>query len=272
VDKILLNGFFPITEKTEYPVEKSKVGIREMGLPYESDPAVTRHLAKFLGRQAQGNGQEPEAGVPYPSAVLFNGGVMKSDLIRERILTVLKRWNPDQELRELPSEDLDLAVAHGAAYYGLARLGRGIRIRGGVGRPYYIGVESSMPTVPGVPTPMKALCVVPFGMEEGTGAELREREFGLVVGEPAVFHLLSSTVRKKDQIGEIVEDWSGEIEEVTTMEAVLPASDAETGGQILPVWLESKVTEVGTLELWCVARDGDRRWKLEFNLREREDA
>lgn len=272
VDNVLLNGFFPITEKTEYPVEKSKVGLREMGLPYQSDPAVTRHLAKFLGRQAQGNDEGPDSGVPYPSAVLFNGGVMKSDLIRERILSVLKRWNPEAELRELPSADLDLAVAHGAAYYGLARKGRGIRIRGGVGRPYYIGVESSMPAVPGIPTPMKALCVVPFGMEEGTGAEIHEREFGLVVGEPAVFHLLSSTTRKKDQVGEIVEDWSGEIEEVTTMEAVLPASDAETGGQVLPVWLESKVTEVGTLELWCVARDTDRRWKLEFNLREREEA
>lgn len=271
VDTILLNGFFPITGKNDYPVEKPRVGIREMGLPYESDPAVTRHLARFLGRQAQGGNGETGSTVPYPTAVLFNGGVMKSELIRQRILTVLKNWNPDQELRELASEDLDLAVAHGATYYGLARLGRGIRIRGGVGRPYYIGIESSMPAVPGIPTPMKALCVVPFGMEEGTEADIREREFGLVVGEPAVFHLLSSTLRKKDQIGEIVEDWSGEIEEVTTMETVLPASDAEAGGNIIPVWLESKVTEVGTLELWCVARDEERRWKLEFNLREREE-
>ncbi len=117
---------------------------------------------------------------------------------------------------------------------------------------------------------MKALCVVPFGMEEGSDAEIRQREFGLVVGEPAVFHLLDSTVRKQDQAGEIVEDWQGDIEEVTTMETVLPATEEEEGGKIIPVWLQSKVTEVGTLELWCVARDENRRWKLEFNLRERE--
>ena len=117
---------------------------------------------------------------------------------------------------------------------------------------------------------MKALCVVPYGMEEGTDAEIRQKEFGLVVGEPAVFHLLASTIRKKDPIGEVVEDWQGEIEEVTTMETVLPASAGQEGrGEVVPVWLQSKVTEIGTLELWCVSRDEERRWKLEFNLRER---
>jgi molecular chaperone DnaK (HSP70) len=268
VEKILLEGFLPITESNEYPKEKPRVGMREMGLPYEADPAVTRHLAQFIGRQAQGVSADDAPAVSFPSAVLFNGGVMKSPLIRERILTVLNRWGGG-EVRELDSADLDLAVARGASYYGLARRGRGIRIRGGVARPYYIGIESAMPAVPGVPTPLKALCVVPFGMEEGTEADIRQREFGLVVGEPAVFHLLSSTTRKKDQIGEVVEDWQGEIVEVTTMETVLSDAEEEAGGRVIPVWLQSKVTEVGTLELWCVARDEDRRWKLEFNLRER---
>ena len=114
-------------------------------------------------------------------------------------------------------------------------------------------------------------CVVPFGMEEGGEVAMRQKEFGLVVGEPAVFSLMASTVRKHDQAGEIVEDWSGEIELVNSMETLLPASESEAGGTLVPVWLESQVTEVGTLELWCVAREGDRRWKLEFNLRERED-
>jgi hypothetical protein len=195
---------------------------------------------------------------------------MKSELLRQRVLSVLNRWHRAGEIRELPSLDLDLAVARGAAYYGLARRGRGIRIRGGTARSYYIGIESSMPSVPGVPTPMKALCVVPFGMEEGSDAEIRQREFGLVVGEPAVFHLLDSTIRKQDETGEIIEDWQGDIEEVTTMETILPATAEEEGGKIIPVWLQSKVTEVGTLELWCVARDENRRWKLAFNLRERE--
>lgn len=167
---------------------------------------------------------------------------------------------------------MDLAVAHGAAYYGIARRGRGIRIRAGAPRTYYIGIESAMPTVPGIPTPMKALCVVPFGMEEGTDAQIRQKEFGLVVGDHAVFHLLASATRKTDETGAIVEDWSGEIEEVTTMETELTTSDGEDGGAVIPVWLESKVTEIGTLELWCVARDdADRRWKLEFNIREEQE-
>lgn len=271
LERTLLDGFFPLGEVSDYPEEKPKIGVREMGLPYESDPAVTRHLAKFLGRQAQGDQAHLGVPVAYPAAILFNGGVMKSDLLRQRVLSVLQRWRGPREIRELASVDLDLAVARGAAYYGLARHGRGIRIRGGTARSYYIGVESAMPSVPGIPTPMKALCVVPFGMEEGSDAEIRQREFGLVIGEPAVFHLLDSNIRKQDHAGEIVEDWQGDIEEVTTMETVLPATSEEEGGKIIPVWLQSKVTEVGTLELWCVARDEDRRWKLEFNLREREN-
>ena len=269
VERILLDGFFPLGESSAYPEEKPRLGVREMGLPYEPDPAVTRHLARFLGRQAQGDLSQSGVPVTYPAAILFNGGVMKSELLRQRVLAVLNRWHGPGEIRELASVDLDLAVARGAAYYGLACHGRGIRIRGGTARSYYIGIETSMPAVPGVPAPMKALCVVPFGMEEGSGAEIRQREFGLVVGEPAVFQLLDSTIRKQDEAGEIVEDWQGDLEEVTTMEAILPATMEEEGGQVTPVWLESKLTEVGTLELWCVARDEDRRWKLEFNLRER---
>jgi molecular chaperone DnaK (HSP70) len=271
VENTLMDGFLPICERTDFPQEKPKVGMREMGLPYESDPAITRHLARFLGRQAQN--AEPSSEMNYPTAVLFNGGVMKAKPLNERVLTVLNQWQEQKEsIRQLISVDLDLAVARGAAYYGLARRDRGIRIRGGTAHSYYIGIESAMPSVPGIPTPLKALCVVPFGMEEGTAAEIRQKEFGLVVGEPAVFHLFASTVRKKDRAGEIVEDWRGEMDEVTTMETVLPGADMEEGGPILPVWLQSKVTEVGTLELWCVDRnDEDRRWKLEFNLREREE-
>lgn len=274
VEDLILDGFFPECGPADYPREKTRVGMREMGLPYAADPAVTRHLARFLGRQAQaGPGADEADGRPLtPTWVLFNGGVMKAVLLRERILTLLRRWrqSPDGGPLELAAADLDRAVARGAAYYGLARRGRGIRIRGGVARSYYIGIASAMPTVPGIPTPIKALCVVPFGMEEGTTAQLSEREFGLVVGETAHFSLLASTVRKHDQAGEVVEDWSGEIEEVNCMEALLPASQADAGGLVIPVWLESTVTEVGTLELWCVARDGARRWKLEFNLKERD--
>jgi hypothetical protein len=275
VEKVMLEGFFPMCEHSDYPQEKARVGMREMGLPYAADPAVTHHLARFLGRQdssARDAAEHAPNGL-LPSVVLFNGGVMKSSVIRERVLAVLRHWGVEEgrELRELTAADLDLAVARGGACYGLARRGRGIRIRGGVARSYYIGIESAMPSVPGIPTPIKAYCVVPFGMEEGTEVAMRQKEFGLVVGEHAVFSLMASTVRKHDQAGEIVEDWGGEIEPVNVMETLLPASESEAGGTLVPVWLESRVTEVGTLELWCVARDEERRWKLEFNLRERED-
>lgn len=273
VETILMEGFFPVVERNELPRNETRVGMREMGLPYESDPAVTRHLARFLGRQVS---EEPEASrdneeIGFPSAVLFNGGVMKSAPLRTRLMDLLGGWNGGKELREFDAPNPELAVALGAAYFGLARRGRGIRIRGGAARSYYIGVESSMPSVPGVPTPVKALCVAPFGMEEGTSAEMRGREFGLVVGESASFPLLASTVRKQDRAGEIIEDWSGEVDEVTSMETLLPASDADTAAGVVPIWLESRLTEIGTLEVWCVSRDGERRWKLEFNLRERQD-
>ncbi len=271
-ESVLLEGFLPLCDSSDLPGEGARVGMREMGLPYASDPAITRHLARFLLRQARVS--EAEGQESAPTAVLFNGGVMKSPLMRERVLAALRSWEPESggepAIRELPAADLDLAVARGAAYYGLARRGRGIRIRAGTARSYYIGVESAMPSVPGVPTPLKALCVVPFGMEEGTEASIREREFGLVLGEPAEFHLLASTTRRQDRAGEVVEDWDEEIDEVTTMETLLPAGEPGEGGRVLPVWLQSRVTEVGTLELWCVSREDQQRWKLEFNLRERD--
>ena len=264
IESVLLAGFFPDCGPDDVPQQQRRVGIREMGLPYASDPAITRHLAQFLQRHAvDGEGRRA-----YPSAVLFNGGVMKAEPLRARVLDVLRAWSGNPSLRELDAVDLDQSVALGASYYGLARQGRGLRIRAGASRAYYIGVESAMPAVPGIPTPVNALCVVPFGMEEGAQEEIRGKEFGLVVGEPAVFQLLASTTHKDDRPGEIVEDWSGDLQEVTTMEALLPATDAESAGAIIPVWLESKMTEIGTLELWCVARDGDRRWRLEFNLRD----
>jgi hypothetical protein len=170
-------------------------------------------------------------------------------------------------VKVLPSEDLDLAVSRGAAYYGLVRRGRGIRIRGGAPRSYYIGVETSLPAVPGSPPPLKALCVVPFGMEEGTEADVPGQEFGLVVGEPAEFRFLGSTARRADPVGTVIDDWQGEIEELSPLTTTLEAPGDE--GHIVPVHLHSKVTEIGTLELSCMSRDGKRRWKLEFNVRER---
>ncbi len=156
-------------------------------------------------------------------------------------------------------------MARGAAYYGLARIGRGIRIRSGLNKSYYIGVAAAMPAVPGMPAPIKALCVAPFGMEEGSETEMTEREFNLVVGEPAKFDFLGSAARTNDAPGTIIEDWEGDIEPITTIETTLDG----TYGNVIPVSIQIKVTEIGTLELWCVSRQDDKRWKLEFNVREK---
>jgi hypothetical protein len=201
--------------------------------------------------------------------VLFNGGVFKADALRQRVLKVLNEWGKPSgtAVKELPSVDLDMAVARGAAYYGLVRRGKGIRIRGGTGRAYYVGVETSLPAVPGSPPPIKALCVVPFGMEEGSESDVPGQEFGLVVGAPAQFRFLGSTTRRLDTVGTLVEDWEGDAEELTPLETTLEAPSRT--GQTVPVHLHSKVTEVGTLELWCLSRDGQQRWKLEFNVREK---
>lgn len=268
IESILTEGFFPRCGPTDFPEKKAKTGMREMGLPYASDPAITRHLAAFLGKQAAGEDGE----IAFPSAVLFNGGVMKADPLRERVLDVLRDWGDTGDIRALASANLDTAVARGASYYGMAREGRGIRIRAGAPRSYYIAIESSMPAVPGVPTPMKALCVAPFGMEEGTSLRIPEKEFGLVVGDDAVFNLLASTARPSDEAGDIIDDWADDIEAVATMNARLDATDDQAEGTVIPVILESTFTEVGTLELWCAARDGEQRWKLSFNVREHEAA
>jgi hypothetical protein len=152
-----------------------------------------------------------------------------------------------------------------------------VRIRSGAARSYYVGIESALPAVPGMPAPLKALCVVPFGMEEGTSASIAGREFGLIVGEPAEFRFLSSTVRKTDPVGALIEDWGDDLEELSPLEVTLQI-EGETDAAV-PVTLESRVTEVGTLELWCVARreqpakgkaEPPRRWRLELNIRERE--
>jgi molecular chaperone DnaK (HSP70) len=280
VNRVLLDGFFPTVRSDEMPARSRRVGLQELGLPYAADAAVTRHLARFLSRQTTAGVQSGAeirrgpSGLVCPTHVLFNGGVMKADALRARLSEVLSAWLQQEgfaaldDRHVLESADLDHAVARGAAYYGRARQGHGIRIRSGAPRTYYIGIESAMPAVPGLPAPLKALCVVPFGMEEGTRAAIPNLEFGLVVGEPAEFRFLSSSVRKADRVGALIEDWGDEIEELDPLDVSLDRHAAD--GTAVPVTLESHVTEIGTLELWCVSRDGSDRWKLELNIRDRD--
>ncbi len=272
VRNLLLEGFFPVVDSNATPQRQRRIALAESGLNYASDAAVTKHLAQFL-RQAGSEGAPAR-----PTHLLLNGGVLQATSLEHRLFEVLNQWlaeagaPPLTELRnETKQADLMHAVAHGAAYYGLARTGKGVRIRGGVPRTYYVGIETSLPAIPGMPAPMKALTVVPFGLEEGSRVPLPARKFALVVGEPAEFRFFSSLTRKHDEAGTLIDEVDDNFEELAPVEVFLPGSGDSSREQVVPVTLETYVTETGMLELWCVASD-DRRWKIEFNVRERQAA
>ncbi|HSQ57780.1 MAG TPA: Hsp70 family protein, partial [Gemmata sp.] len=271
--------FFPECSRDAEPSRTAAVGLQELGLPYVADAGVTRHLAQFLHRQSEslanresGSKKKKAASdaVALPGAILFNGGVFKADALRNRCLGVVGSWAKGakaEPARELAGADLDLAVARGAAYFGLVKRGKGVRIRGGTARAYYIGVATNMPAVPGFAPPVKALCVAPFGMEEGTETDIPGYEVGVRTGTEAEFRFLGSTTRREDAAGTVVEEWEGQIDELAPVRTTLEAGKAASAA-VVPVHLHTKVTPVGQLELWLMSRDGKQKWKLEFNLRE----
>lgn len=269
VSRILVEGFFPHCKVSDRPARRAVSGFRELGLPYENDTAVTRHLAAFL--QAHGKSQ----GEPVrPTHVLFNGGVFKADALSQRLLEVLGEWFGGDEAPKMLEgrHDLDHAVARGAAYYGWTKHLGGVRIRGGAARGYYVGVETAGLAIPGAPRPLRALCVVPIGMEEGSEADVPSDEIGLIVGEPAQFRFFSSSTRKDDRPGDVLSSWTpDELEETDSLETSLPAVEGMEEGYV-PVRFRSRLTELGVLELWCVSTKSDGRWKLEFSVREDADA
>ncbi len=278
VEAIVLEGFFPVVGADARPITRARGGLTQLGLPYAQDAAITRHLAAFLGRQTAAT--EDLAGfarfIPegatflHPTAVLFNGGVFKAGALAERVMQVVNGWLAAEQApaaRLLAGADLDLAVASGAAYYGFVRRGGGVRIRGGTAQSYYVGIESAMPAVPGLEPPVQALCLAPFGMEEGTEAELPPQELGLVVGEPVRFRFFGSSVRRHDQPGTLLEQWGDEeIQDLGDIELTLPA-EGRPAGEVVPVQLRAVLTETGTLRLEAVPRGGSEPWRVEFDLR-----
>ena len=274
----LVDGFFPPAAIGDRPQGRGRAGLTQLGLPYAQDAAVTRHLAAFLARQVAATADlegfssrlPADASFLHPTAVLFNGGVFKSELLAERTLTIINSWLAAEgaaAARLLEGADLDLAVARGAAYYGYVRRGQGVRIRGGTARAYYVAVESVMPAVPGMQPPVQALCLAPFGMEEGSEAALPAMEFGLVVGEQVRFRFFGSSVRRQDQVGTLLEEWEpDELQELDEIQTTLPA-DGRAVGEVVRVRLHARVTEAGTLELEALPHDGPQRWKVEFDVR-----
>jgi hypothetical protein len=269
VANLLVDGFLPKCSAADRPQKQRASGFQEIGLPFESDPGITRHLAAFLA--AHGNSAD---GSVFPTHVLFNGGVLKADVLRSRLLEVMRQWcNGQAETDPLEGvHDLDHAVSRGAAYYGWAKDQGGVRIRGGVARSYYVGIETAGLAIPGAPRPLRALCVVPFGMEEGTQCDVPSGQVGLVLGEPVQFRFFSSAVRKNDRPGDVLNAWDeSELVETVPLEATLPA-DADADDAYVPVTFQSRVTELGMLELWCVGANTPGRWKLEFSVREETDS
>lgn len=278
LEQVILGGFFAKTGIDDLPRETRRVGLQEFGLPYASDPVISKHLARFLTRSLENVkasetltaliGAQSKRDFLAPTAVLFNGGVFKSAPIRKRVLDLLASWNQGQPVRELQGFDPDLAVAKGAAFYGRNRAtGKGIRIRAGAARSYYIGLETSMPAVPGFKPPLKALCVVPQGMQEGSELLIEGQSFGLVTGQPADFRFFCSAVRSGDKPGQILPDAERELEDVSLLEINLPPMAEFPAGHVVPVQINSVVTELGTLELWMKHMNSDRRWKVEFQVR-----
>ena len=294
VQQTLVDGFFPQVAVTDHPVQKTRGALTQMGLPYAQDAGITRHIAAFLSKQANalsGNSEatqqdfNPFANMPgmpgaeapaadfiKPTAILFNGGVLKSNLLADRLSDTINEWliNADAEFaKQLSGLDLDLAVASGASYYGAVRRGQGVRIRGGIASSYYVGIESAMPAIPGMAPPMEALCVAPFGMEEGSSVQVPSQEFGLVIGQPVHFQFFGSTTRREDEAGTHLDHWAPEeLDELPEVQVTLPISEGRREGEVVPVTLASRVTELGTLYLEAIATDNGQKWHVEFDVRE----
>lgn len=262
----LVEGFFPMCAFEDSPVEATEGGVREINLMYAADPAITRHLAKFLRSQ---NSDTKTYG--YPRAILFNGGVFKSEVFKNKLVEVIDTWLKDagrEPIKVLEGAELSQAVARGATYFGTVSEGHGIRIRGGVSQSYYLGVESAIPAIPGFKPPIKALCVAKQGTEEGTTLDVPDRTFAIRIGKTAEFKFFKSNCRRDDNFGEIFEDMDETFGDTSSLRLELEAYEGMKPGDIVDVKLQVAITEIGTLEVYCIELNGDHRWKLEFNVRE----
>jgi molecular chaperone DnaK (HSP70) len=272
VEQYLVEGFFPRVSSGAEPRQRPRTALRQQGLRYADDPALTTHLAAFLRHHRGAVPGGAERPMLAPTHVLFNGGVFKSERLRTRLMETLNAWLTElgaPAARVLATDDYDLAVARGAAYYGLVRRGQGVRVRGGTAQAYYVGIESPAPAVPGMDPPTLALCVAPFGMEEGSSVELREVELGVVVGESVTFRFFGSSVRRADKAGVLLDNPERQLEELAPIAITLP-SEGRTPGEMVAVNLQAKITEVGTLALFArplEPRVHDEHWKVELGLR-----
>ncbi len=265
--ELALGGFLPPCDLSDKArVERQSV-FRELGLPYVSDPAITRHLAEFLQTSAAA-----EHGV---DAILFNGGFFIPQVFRERVRDVVEHWFGHKPAI-FENQDLDLAVAIGAAYYSYVRAsGSGVLVRGGLPRAYFLGLQDF--DAPGA-SATHAVCLMPRGTEEGDEIKLEQPELQLLANTPVAFRLYSSLSRTEDKAGDVVTLQS-------TENMLDPASDprlhaplqavirfGKGGERLVPVTLGARLNEVGTLEAWAESKVSEHRWRLQFQLRKTADA
>jgi molecular chaperone DnaK (HSP70) len=267
VAELITSGFLPLTSPEEMPLRTRATGLREIGLPYATDPAITKHLAAFLKQAAvaMGEGEHPRSHIDdrlqmaKPDAVLFNGGFCIPAIARERIIEAIANWFGGGGWRPkiLSNELMSSAVAIGAAYYGRVRRGAGLRVKAGSARTYYIGMRSEHG--------IQAVCVLPSGTNEGTTLPLLDREFSVLTNRPVSFHLYSSTIRH-DAHGGIADLEPEQVHRHAPLVTLLRYGK-KLQQMELAVRLSVSFTEVGTLELWCESVSSPHRWRLRFELR-----
>ena len=263
--QILTAGFLPITAPDEMPARGRSIGLREVGLPYASDPAITKHLAAFLTQAAVAmNSSSRNLPMAQPHAVLFNGGFFATAVTRQRIVDAISAWFDGAQTgwqpRLLNNEAVDTAVARGAASYGRVRRGTGLRVRAGNARSYYIGLPSD--------NGLQGICVLPAGVEEGTTLPLLDREFSVLANRPVSFTLYSSRTRR-DAHGEVASLDEADVHRHAPLVTLLRYG-RKFRELYLNVRIRASFTEVGTLELWCESQDSQHRWRLQFELRGEE--
>ncbi len=264
VREVLVEGFFPRVPLDTRPTQRQS-GFQEFGLPFAPDPGITRYLAAFLSvhRDVALDDVQLEAGQDpaRPDIVLFNGGLFESPVLRQRMIDVVQQWFRGADGRWQPivldNERLDLAVARGAAYYGMVRRGHGVRIAAGLARTYYIGVESEPPA---------AVCLVPAGVEPGQDVELSQRPFTLLVSQPVEFPLYVSSTRLTDRPGELLPVDREQMTALPPIRTVLRTTK-KGGEESIAIYLHARLTEIGTLDLWCSQVEGRRSWRLQFDIR-----
>jgi molecular chaperone DnaK (HSP70) len=262
---ILTTGFLPITAPDEMPSSGPPIGLRELGLPYASDPAITKHLAAFLTQAAVAiDGSSTNLLLARPDAVLFNGGFCAPDVARDRIVAAISSWFGGAQSgwrpKLLNNEAVDSAVARGAAYYGRVRRSGGLRIRAGCARTYYVALPSG--------DGLQGICVLPAGAEEGTTLPLLNRDFSVLANRPVSFTLYSSRTRH-DAHGEVAVLDEVDVHRHPPLVTLLRYGKRMRDSYLV-VGLRATFTEIGTLELWCESRHTPHRWRLQFELRDEE--